>query len=70
MVDIRATGLSSAQFADRLLDQCGISVLSGEAFGPSAAGFIRLGLTHQADTLADAAQRLREFADACLATHP
>ena len=30
--------------ADRLLDRHGVSVLAGEAFGPSAAGHIRLGL--------------------------
>ncbi|PAU74388.1 pyridoxal phosphate-dependent aminotransferase [Halomonas salipaludis] len=58
MVDIRATGLSSQAFADRLLDEEGISVLSGEAFGPSAAGFVRLSLTVEAERLAAASQRL------------
>jgi arginine:pyruvate transaminase len=70
MVDIRATGLSSAEFADGLLDECGISVLSGEAFGPSAAGFVRLSLTQPPERLSRAATRLREFADACLVTSP
>ncbi len=70
MVDIRATGLSSAEFADGLLDDCGISVLSGEAFGPSAAGFVRLSLTQPPERLSRAATRLREFADACLVTSP
>jgi arginine:pyruvate transaminase len=36
MVDIRETG--SARRPDRLLDRHGVSVLAGEAFGPSAAG--------------------------------
>ncbi|MGM0694853.1 MAG: pyridoxal phosphate-dependent aminotransferase [Pseudomonadota bacterium] len=58
MVDIRATGLSSQAFADRLLDEEGISVLSGEAFGPSAAGFVRLSLTVEAERLAAASRRL------------
>jgi len=58
MVDIRATGLTSQAFADRLLDEEGISVLSGEAFGPSAAGFVRLSLTMEAARLAAASLRL------------
>ncbi|MDR5900567.1 pyridoxal phosphate-dependent aminotransferase [Halomonas icarae] len=66
MVDIRATGLSSQAFADRLLDEEGISVLSGEAFGPSAAGFVRLGLTVDAERLAAASQRLASFAERAL----
>lgn len=63
MVDIRATGLSSQAFADRLLDEEGISVLSGEAFGPSAAGFVRLSLTVEAERLAAASHRLAACAE-------
>ncbi|ALM52444.1 pyridoxal phosphate-dependent aminotransferase [Halomonas huangheensis] len=68
MVDIRRTGLSSAEFADRLLDEHGISALSGEAFGPSAAGFIRLSLTQSPERLTQASLRLRQCAEACLST--
>ncbi|SFT51514.1 pyridoxal phosphate-dependent aminotransferase [Halomonas saccharevitans] len=68
MVDIRATGLSSQAFADRLLDEEGISVLSGEAFGPSAAGFVRLSLTVGAERLAAASRRLAAFAERALAS--
>ncbi|MDR5886393.1 pyridoxal phosphate-dependent aminotransferase [Vreelandella janggokensis] len=63
MVDIRATGLSSQSFADRLLDEEGISVLSGEAFGPSAAGFVRLSLTVDAEHLTAASLRLAACAE-------
>jgi arginine:pyruvate transaminase len=65
MVDIRSTGLSAQAFADRLLDERGISVLAGEAFGPSAAGFIRLSLTVDAEQLAQASRRIRDFARQC-----
>ena len=64
MIDVRATGLSSQAFADRLLDEQGVSVLSGEAFGPSAAGFVRLSLTVDADRLRTASQRLARCAEA------
>ncbi|WP_016855632.1 pyridoxal phosphate-dependent aminotransferase [Halomonas smyrnensis] len=63
MIDIRATGLSSKAFADRLLDEQGVSVLSGEAFGPSAAGFVRLSLTVDVARLNDACQRLARVAE-------
>lgn len=63
MIDIRATGLSSQAFADRLLDEQGVSVLSGEAFGPSAAGFVRLSLTVDVARLNDACQRLARVAE-------
>jgi arginine:pyruvate transaminase len=62
MVDIRATGLSAQDFADRLLDLHGVSVLAGEAFGPSAAGHIRLGLVLGSAPLLDACQRIARCA--------
>ena len=64
MLDIRATGLSSQAFADRLLDEEGISALSGEAFGPSAAGFVRLSLTVDEARLREASRRLARCAEA------
>ncbi|GBL57555.1 pyridoxal phosphate-dependent aminotransferase [Pseudomonas citronellolis] len=58
MVDIRPTGLSAQDFADLLLDRHGVSVLAGEAFGPSAAGHIRLGLVLGAEPLREACRRI------------
>ncbi|MBZ9557283.1 MULTISPECIES: pyridoxal phosphate-dependent aminotransferase [unclassified Modicisalibacter] len=68
MIDIRRTGLSAQAFADRLLDEQGVSVLSGEAFGPSAAGFVRLSLTVDAERLREACRRVARCAAACLVT--
>lgn len=62
MLDIRATGLSAQAFADRLLDRHGVSVLAGEAFGPSAAGHIRLGLVVDTGQLREACQRIARCA--------
>ncbi|EJM69728.1 pyridoxal phosphate-dependent aminotransferase [Pseudomonas sp. GM55] len=58
MVDVRQTGLSAQQFAERLLEGYGVSVLAGEAFGPSAAGHIRIGLVVDRPQLADACRRI------------
>src|SRR5690606_21766675 len=62
MVDIRETGLSAQDFADRLLDGYGVSVLAGEAFGPSAAGHIRLGLVLGSEPLQEACRRIARCA--------
>ena len=58
MIDVRQTGLCAQSFAERLLEGYGVSVLAGEAFGPSAAGHIRLGLVVDQLKLADACQRI------------
>lgn len=58
MVDVRPTGWSAQHFAERLLEGYGVSVLAGEAFGPSAAGHIRLGLVVDLPQLADACRRI------------
>lgn len=62
MVDVRQTGLDAQAFAERLLDDYGVSVLAGEAFGPSAAGHIRIGLVVDQLKLADACQRIASCA--------
>ncbi|MBV6823293.1 pyridoxal phosphate-dependent aminotransferase [Pseudomonas sp. PD9R] len=58
MADVRQTGLSAQHFAERLLEGYGVSVLAGEAFGPSAAGHIRIGLVVDQRQLADACRRI------------
>lgn len=61
MVDVRATGLSSHDFAWRLLTDQGVSVLDGSAFGSSAAGYLRLSYTLDDDRLDDACRRIATF---------
>ena len=58
MVDVRQTGVGAQGFAERLLEGYGVSVLAGEAFGPSAAGHIRIGLVVDQVKLADACRRI------------
>ncbi|WP_079228576.1 pyridoxal phosphate-dependent aminotransferase [Pseudomonas putida] len=70
MVDIRETGLSAQAFADRLLDRHGVSVLAGEAFGPSAAGHIRLGLVLGAEPLREACRRIARCASELMEAQP
>jgi arginine:pyruvate transaminase len=61
MVDVRPSGLGPDAFAARLLDEEGVSVLSGDAFGGPAAGHVRVSLTVPDERLEVAAARIRRF---------
>lgn len=62
MLDIRTTGLSGIDFANRLLDRHGIAVMPGESFGAAAAGHLRVALTVADDVLEGALETLCAFA--------
>lgn len=62
MLDIRATGLSGEDFANRLLDAELIAVMPGESFGAAAAGHIRVAMTIPDDDYREALGRVLRFA--------
>lgn len=64
MVDIRPTGLTGIQFANRLLDERRIAVMPGESFGASAAGHLRIALTVEDGALARALEQIAGLAGA------
>ena len=68
MLDIRSTGLSGEDFANRLLDTHHVAVMPGESFGNAAAGHVRVALTVNDDALRKAIEKLLTFASA-LAQH-
>jgi arginine:pyruvate transaminase len=61
MCDVSGTGMDGRQFAHRLLDEQGVSVIPGDAFGPSTTAFVRLGLAQNKAVLKRACKRIREF---------
>lgn len=61
MVDVRDTGLTATEFADRLLEAEMVSVLPTDGFGASGAGHVRLGLTYDVDRLDEACARIGRF---------
>lgn len=61
MLDVREIGLSAYDFADGLLDATGVSVLAGDAFGPSAAGHVRISLCVPEDGLLEACDRIGRY---------
>jgi arginine:pyruvate transaminase len=70
MVDIRETGVGAQAFSECLLEGYGVSVLAGEAFGPSAAGHIRIGLVVDQKRLAEACRRIVRCAADLLEQRP
>lgn len=52
------TSLSSAELADLILDQTGVVVSPGSAFGPSGEGYLRISLAVADDRLREAARRI------------
>ena len=59
--DVSATGLDGPAFADRLLDEAGVCVLSGTAFGQVGRDHIRISYANSRENLAEALERIRAF---------
>lgn len=68
MCDVAATGLSGREFAEQLLTAQGVSVVPGDAFGPSASDCVRIGLAQNEAVLKKACKRIRKFCEALTAT--
>jgi LL-diaminopimelate aminotransferase len=56
------TQFTAAEFAARLIDDIGVVVTPGNAFGPSGEGFIRLSITTPTDRVEEGARRMIEWA--------
>lgn len=59
--DITGTGLSSEDFAWRLIREAKAAVLPGGAFGACGEGYVRLACTRSMDDLVKAMDRIEEF---------
>jgi len=57
--EISGTGLTGAELADRLLNEAGVSVLAGTAFGQVGANHIRLSYATSRANLEEALRRMR-----------
>ena len=63
LVDVSGTGLEVPEFARRLYESAGVSVLDATAFGQSAAGHVRVSATVSDAELEDAVGRIRGFVE-------
>jgi aspartate/methionine/tyrosine aminotransferase len=58
---IRETGLSSAEFEARAMNEAGVALLSGAAFGAFGEGYVRLSYANSQENIARAVESLRAF---------
>ncbi len=56
--NITATGATSKQFADRLLDEFGVAAIAGTSFGSEGEGFLRLSYANSEENLRKALERV------------
>lgn len=61
---VKNTGMSSAEFAEKLLRSEHVAVVPGEAFGPGGNGFIRCCYATSAEELHEALRRIKRFLQA------
>lgn len=59
--NIRGTGYSSRDLADRLLTEAGVACLSGDSFGAFGEGYIRLSYANSYENLMEAVDRIERF---------
>ena len=59
--NISGTGLSSRDFAERAMDDAGVALLSGTAFGEYGDGYIRISFANSQANLTKAIERLAEM---------
>ena len=59
--DVSGTGLTGRTFADRILTEAGVSVLSGTAFGQQGIGSLRVSYANSQENLRQALTRISDF---------
>ena len=59
--NVTGTGLSSREFADRCLEEAGVALLSGTAFGEYGDGYVRVSFANSIDNLTEAVSRIKRM---------
>jgi aspartate/methionine/tyrosine aminotransferase len=59
--NIRGTGMSSQEFANKALYEAGVALLAGTAFGAFGDGYIRISFANSQENLLEAIERLRKI---------
>ncbi|MBI2762331.1 MAG: pyridoxal phosphate-dependent aminotransferase [Chloroflexi bacterium] len=65
--EISATGLDGAELADRLLNEAGVCVLAGSAFGEVGSNHIRISYANSRPNLSEALGRIRNVVEPLVA---
>ena len=59
--NVEETGLTSRDFAERLLPEGGVASLSGESFGEYGKGYVRFSFANSAENIEKALDRIDDF---------
>ena len=59
--NVEETGMSSAEFANRLLEEAGVACLAGESFGEYGAGYVRFSFANSVENIQIALDRINRF---------
>jgi aspartate/methionine/tyrosine aminotransferase len=62
--DIRGTGMTAQQFADYLIEQHGVGVVAGNAFGDRGEGHVRITYAAPDEVLEEGIDRIRQGVEA------
>jgi aspartate aminotransferase len=62
--NVASTGLGAKQLADRLLDEAGVAVLAGTAFGEYGEGYLRLSYANSLENIEEALAAMRTVLEA------
>ncbi len=64
--NVQGTGLPEKELAERLLDEAGVAVLPGTAFGAAGQGYIRIAYTQSEDQLRQGLERIGAFVESAV----
>jgi aspartate/methionine/tyrosine aminotransferase len=59
--NITGTGMTSHEFQDRTLEECGIATIAGTSFGSYGEGYVRFSYANSVENIQTALQRLEEM---------
>ena len=61
--NVEGTGMSSSDFANKVLEEAGVAVLAGESFGKYGTGHIRISFANSTENLVAAIDRIQKFVE-------
>jgi aspartate/methionine/tyrosine aminotransferase len=61
--NVEGTGMSSSEFANRVLEEAGVAVLAGESFGKYGTGYVRISFANSTENLITAIDRIKKFVE-------
>ena len=67
--DIRATGMTSAEFCEKLVQEEKVAVVPGSSFGENGEGFVRISYAASMETIEEALRRMARFVKKYAHTH-